>query len=339
MNRASDYAGGAAGDIAIIGVGDFGGDVLGRLWFREEKRPILIRVNWMDHLPEISGEMIHVCLDESFRGMVLGDPISAGKATASVGPQIIGLLHGAAFVVLVAQPGDGVGSGGTTAMADALKRARIPFLTLLVLPDCEAVGRKRHMTARSTISELCVMKETPVVFDQADFPGFTGAFHRAVTDKIQTLVDALSPSMIPLDFNRIRNALTGSAANAVSTATVMGKTRAVEAAELVLSDPAVEPFLGRPASVLLHLQSDESLSLFEIDEAANIIIENWGDDVDLTYGVGEGGCQPGELRMGMIVGEYIGDMDEMVETESESHDEIEVLMSEAFTRLRAGSGV
>ena len=152
MNRADEQLTGACGEIAILGVGDFGSESLGHLTFREQNRPILIRVNWEDHQPTLSGEMIHVNLDESCRGRVLGDPISAGRATASVGPQITGLLSSVSFVVMIAQPGDGVGSGGTTALADALKREGIPFLTILALPDSDSVGRKRHMTARSTIS-------------------------------------------------------------------------------------------------------------------------------------------------------------------------------------------
>lgn len=338
MNRADEQMTGVRGDIAIIGIGDFGGECIGHLTFKDRNQPILIRLNWEDHLPAIDGEMIHISLDETYRGRVLGDPISAGKATASVGPQVVGLMPSVSFVVLIAQPGDGVGSGGTTALADALKRSNIPFLTILALPDSDSVGRKRHMTARSTISELCVMKETPVVFDQAEFPGYCNAFKRSVTDKIQTLIDALTPSMIPLDFNRIRNALTGSGANAVATVRTHGKHRALEAAENILADPAVDAFLGKPASVLLHLQSDESLSLFEIDEIANLISDNWGDDVDLTYGVGQGGCADGELRLGLIVGEYCHEIDEDLDLEHETRDEIDVLMSEAFTRLQAGSG-
>lgn len=330
---------GMNGDIALIGIGDFGGETLPQFRFKDGSTPLLVRLNWQDRFPMLDGEMIHVSLDEDLRGVVLGDPISAGKATASVAPEVIALLPAVSFVILVAQPGDGVGSGGTIAMADALKRAEIPFLTILALPDADSVGRKRHMTARSTISDLCVMKEAPVVFDQAEFPGYYNAFRLSVIEKVQTLLDVLTPSMIPMDFNRIRTALTGSGANAVATAKTMGKSRAVEAVENILADPTVERFLGSPASVLLHLQSDESLSLYEIDEIANAIIDNWGADVDLTYGVGQGGCRKSELRLGLIVSEYIPEMDYEMGIEDDPRNDVDALMSEAFTRLQAGSAL
>jgi len=338
MNRFDQLQDGLNGDIAVIGVGDFGSSALDYFHFKDANVPLLIRLNWRDRLPELSGEFIHIALDDEFRGKVLGDPISAGKATASIAPEVTALLPAVSFVIMIAQPGDGVGSGGATAMADALKRAEIPFISILALPDADSVGRKRHMTARSTISDLCVMKETPVVFDQADFPGYYNAFKLSVIEKTQCLLDALTPSMIPLDFNRIRNALTGSGTNAVTTAKIQRHGNTLEAVENILADPSVESFLGQPACALLHLQSTESLSLFEIDEIANAIIDNWGADVDLTYGFGHGGCEEGELRIGLIVSEYTHELDVELGIDMDHGDEIDALMSEAFTRLQAGTG-
>ncbi len=265
-----------------------------------------------------------------------GDPIIAAKAMADVTPPLIELMVSAAFIIVIAQPGDGIGSGATTALADALQRSRVPFLSLLVLPDSETVGRKRHMTARSTISELCVMKETPVIFDQTEFPGYYEAFKRSVMDKIQTLLDALTPGMIPIDFNRIRNALTGSIGSTIATARATGKGRAQEVAESILADPSVERFLNRKASILMHLQSDQALSLYEVEEVAHLITENWGDDVDLIYGVDHGGWKQGELRLGLIIGDYVDDIgldEEAVESEADRAS----INAEIFARLKTGS--
>jgi len=325
------------GDIAIIGVGDFGCETLEHFSFKQGNTPLLIRVNWFDRLPELNNEFIHIVLDEEFRGKVLGDPISAGRAMASITPEIINLLQHVAFVVVIAQPGDGVGSGGTTALAEMLNRSTIPFLSILALPDVDSVGRKRHMTARNTISDLCVMRETPVVFDQTDFPGYYNAFKLSVIDKVQTLLDALTPSMIPLDFNRIRNALTGSSESALATARAVGADRSIEAAENILADTSVEEFLGKPASVLLHIQSGEALSLYEIDRVANCITSGWGADLDLTYGVGEGGCSDGEIRLGLIVGTHIDDQEIESKIIEDRRDNVELLIAESFSNLRSSS--
>ncbi|MBN1878709.1 hypothetical protein JW823_01235 [bacterium] len=327
-----------SGRIAVIGVGDFGSDAMMRLVFRQNADPLRILMNWADCLPKRVADEVHVAMEPSYRGSTKGDPITAAKAVAEVIPQLVDLTLSANFVVLIAQPGDGVGSGATTALADAFQRYHVPFLSLLILPDADTVGRKRHMTARSTISELCVMKETPVIFDQIEFPGYFTAFKRSVLDKIQTLMDALSPGMIPIDFNRIRSALTGSAGTAIATARATGPTRAQEAAESVLADPTVECFLNRKASILLHLQSDEALSLYEVEEVAHLITENWGDDVDLIYGVDQGGWKQGELKLGLIVGDYVDDIG-IEEYTKQPVSEQDAAISELFARLKTGSSL
>ena len=325
-----------SGEIAIIGVGGFGSEAVSKLNFRRNTQPVKIIVDWSDCLPGLNGDFVHVALDHRTRGLTKGDPITAAKAVADAIPQLIELTLSSNFVLLLAQPGDGAGSGATTALADAFQRYRVPFMTILMLPDADTIGRKRHMTARSTISELCVMKETPVVFEQTEFPGFFEAFKRSALDKIQTLIDALSPGMIPIDFSRIRNALTGSARSAIATARASGSNRAQEVAESVMGDPTVECFLNHKASILLHLQSDEALSLYEVEEVANLITEHWGADVDLIYGVDQGGWKPGELRLGMIVGEYVEDIG--IENESaDAMTEQEAMMSEIFARLKTAS--
>lgn len=325
----------ARGEIAVMGIGDFGSEVLEKLVFNGMHRPMLFRVNWNDCLPKLQEDYIHISLNSRYRGFTNGDPITASKATAEVVSELIELTLSASLVILIAQPGDGVGSGATTALATIFKNIDIPFLSILCLPDVEIVGRKRHMTARSTISELCVMKETPVVFDQAEFPGYLKAFKKSVADKIQVLLDALSPGMIPIDFNRIRTALTGVSGSTIATARARGEQRALEVAESVLADSSLESFLTRKASVLMHLQSDGPLSLFEVEEVAHLITENWGADVDLIYGVGQGLCEQGELRLGLIVGEYVEDLGTQMEpTEKVVQDD--PILVELFSRLQSG---
>jgi len=154
-------------------------------------------------------------------------------------------------------------------------------------------------------------------------------------DKIQTLMDALSPGMIPIDFNRIRTALTGSANSTVATARATGHQRAHEVVESVLADYSIEPFLNRKASILMHLQADEALSLYEVEEIAHLISDNWGDDIDLIYGVDHGGCKPGELRLGLIVGEYVDDLDLEYGVINESN-EVDEALRQLIPRLQSG---
>ncbi len=323
------------GEIAIIAIGDFGAEMLQKISFSEDFRPLLFRIDWNDRLPQLQDEYIHVALNSRYRGFNSGDPIAASKAVAEICPDLMELTSSSFFVVLIAQPGDGIGSGATTALTNIFNRAKIPLLPLLSLPDAEIVGRKRHMTARGTISELCAMKEVPVVFDQAGFPGYLEAFNISVADKIQALLDALTPGMVPIDFNRIRMALTGSSSSTIVTARARGQNRAQEVAESVMVDYSLESFLNRKASLLMHLKSDGPLSLFEVEEVAHLITSNWGEDVDLIYGVDQSRGEIGELRLGLIIGEYV---EEMAKSQAvvEDENQDDPILIELFSKLQYG---
>ena len=323
------------GEIAVIAIGDFGAEVLQKISFRKDFRPLLFRINWDDSLPNLQDDYIHIALNTRYRGFSSGDPLAASKAMAEISSDLLELTLSSFFVLLIAQPGDGIGSGVTTALANLFNKAGIPCLSLLSLPDAEIVGRKRHMTARGTISELCAMKEVPVVFDQADFPGYLEAFNTSFADKIQALMDALAPGMVPIDFNRIRIALTGSSSSTIVTARARGQHRAQEVAESIMVDYSVESFLNRKASLLMHLQSDGPLSLFEVEEVAHLITSNWGDDVDLIYGVDQSPGELGELRLGLIVGEYVEEM-ALPQTIAEKEDKDDPVLTELFSKLQYG---
>ncbi len=303
------------GTIAIAGIGDLGINILHHLQPCREMNPLLLRVNWDDCNIDASSVFTDVLLDSRRRGVSKGDPVSAAKAMSQSVNKFEKLISHVAMVLIITHPGDGIGSGGTVELASFLKRKGKPFVTITLLQDEKICGRKQRMTAKNTVTELCHMQETPVVFDQSDFPGYTDAFCKAVADKVQLLVDAMSPGMIQIDFNRIRNALCGSSRSAIATARAKGTHRARDVAVSIMMDQAVEALLNREVCVLMHLQSNGGLCLHEVEEIASYIANNWGNSVDLIYGVGNGNCENDELRLGLVVGECF-DMIKQVDNET-----------------------
>jgi cell division GTPase FtsZ len=301
MNKKAQHDG--CKRIAIAGIGDVGFDILKHLEPYDAKHPLLFRINWDDCIEDLDDKTIDIALDSRLRGFTKGDPVAAANAMSEVASKFHELTNMVSFFLLIAQPADGVGSGVTTELAGILRRRNIPFMSTMILPDAESCSRKQLVTASSTIVELCHMRETPVVFDPAEFPGYNDAFKSAVVEKIQLLLDAMSPGMIQIDFNRIRTALCGASRSTIVTARAKGKCRAREAAAIIMADYSLEPLLNHEACVLMHIQTEGALSLHEVEEIATYIADNWGNSIDLIYGVGNGVCEKDELRLGLIAAE------------------------------------
>ena len=90
--------------------------------------------------------------------------------------------------------------------------------------------------------------------------------------------------------------------SAIAVATAKGPDRAREAAERILSDPIIADFKGKPAVLVLHLLAGDDLTLYELDNAASTILDNWGSEIDMTYGTATDPGRNGNLRLGMLVG-------------------------------------
>ncbi len=62
----------SSGEVAVIGIGDFGSEALMKLNFRQDLQPLKILINWSDSLPPICNDFVHVALDQSQRGFHQG---------------------------------------------------------------------------------------------------------------------------------------------------------------------------------------------------------------------------------------------------------------------------
>ena len=102
---------------------------------------------------------------------------------------------------------------------------------------------------------------------------------------VQGITDLITmPGLINLDFADVRTVMQdgGNALMGIGFAT--GENRAREAAERALRSPLIDTELAGARGILLSIAGGEDLSLFEVNEAAEVVRQGAVDDTNLIFG-------------------------------------------------------
>src|SRR5579885_3727478 len=102
---------------------------------------------------------------------------------------------------------------------------------------------------------------------------------------VQGITDLITnPGLINLDFADVRTIMkdAGSALMGIGFAT--GETRAREAAERALRSPLIDTELIGARGILLSIAGGDDLSLFEVNEAAEVVRQAATDDTNIIFG-------------------------------------------------------
>ncbi len=102
---------------------------------------------------------------------------------------------------------------------------------------------------------------------------------------VQGICDLITaPGLINLDFADVRTIMkdAGSALMGIGYAT--GENRARDAAERALKSPLIETEIAGARGILLSVSGGEDLSLYEVNEAAEVIKQAAVDDTNIIFG-------------------------------------------------------
>src|SRR5690606_27117697 len=101
---------------------------------------------------------------------------------------------------------------------------------------------------------------------------------QGISDLIQV------PGLINLDFADVKTIMTerGSALMGIGLAT--GENRAAEAARKAIMSPLLETSIDGARGVIMNITGGSNLSLYEVNEAAEIVISASDPDVNMIFG-------------------------------------------------------
>jgi len=118
---------------------------------------------------------------------------------------------------------------------------------------------------------------------------------------IQGISDLIAvPAMINLDFADVKTVMESGGMAHMGIGTGSGENRLVEAAKNAISSPLLETNIDGARAVLINVTGGEDISIVDINEAANLIMEEADPDANIIFGAGIDESMGDEVRITVI---------------------------------------
>lgn len=282
--------------IKVIGVGGGGNNAVNRMIEHGVQGVEFIAVNTDAQALNLSKAEVRMQIGGKLtRGLGAGANPEVGKKAAEESrEQLEEVLKGADMVFVTAGMGGGTGTGAAPVIAQIARE--IGALTVgVVTRPFTFEGRKRSGQASGGIAAMkeavdtlivipndrlleIVDKNTPMLeaFREADNVLRQGV--QGISDLIAT------PGLINLDFADVKTIMSNKGSALMGIGVSAGENRAAEAAKRAISSPLLEKSIDGAQGVLMNITGGSNLSLYEVQEAADIVASASDQDVNMIFG-------------------------------------------------------
>ncbi|CAI8797964.1 MULTISPECIES: cell division protein FtsZ [Bacillus] len=282
--------------IKVIGVGGGGNNAVNRMIEHGVQGVDFIAVNTDAQALNLSKAETKMQIGGKLtRGLGAGANPEVGKKAAEESKeQIQEALRGADMVFVTAGMGGGTGTGAAPVIAQIAKELGALTVGVVTRPFTFE-GRKRATQAISGITAFkdnvdtiivipndrileIVDKNTPMLeaFREADNVLRQGV--QGISDLIAT------PGLINLDFADVKTIMSNKGSALMGIGVGTGENRAAEAAKRAISSPLLETSIDGAQGVLMNITGGTNLSLYEVQEAADIVASASDPEVNMIFG-------------------------------------------------------
>lgn len=299
-------------NIRVIGVGGGGNNAINRMIEAGLKGVEFIAVNTDAQSLYLSKAEKKIQVGEKLtKGLGAGaDPDIGKKAAEETADEIKRALQGADMVFVTAGMGGGTGTGGAPVIARISREVGALTVGVVTRPF-SFEGRKRNQQAdtgiqslREEVDSLITIPNDRLLQVVDKHTGFNDAFKIAddiLRQGVQGISDLIAvPGVINCDFADVQTIMqnTGSALMGIGTAS--GENRAAEAARMAISSPLLETSIEGAKGVLFNISGGNNLTLFEINEAAEIIHQAADLEANIIFGANIDDSLNDEVRVTVI---------------------------------------
>jgi len=245
-------------------------------------------------------------------GLGAGARPSVGAAAAEETiEEIVDHLAGAHMCFITAGMGGGTGTGAAPIIAQAARELGVLTVGVVTKPF-QFEGAKRMKQAEEGIEALQKVVDTLIIIPNQNLfrlanerTTFTEAFAMAddvLYQGVKGVTDLMvRPGLINLDFADVRAVMDEMGKAMMGTGEATGEDRAVQAAEKAIANPLLDEIsLNGAKGVLINITGGYDLTLFELDEAANIIREKVDPDANIIVGSTLDENMGGAIRVSVV---------------------------------------
>ena len=282
--------------IKVIGVGGGGNNAVNRMIEHGVQGVEFISVNTDAQALNLSKAEIKMQIGGKLtRGLGAGANPEVGKKAADESKeQIEEALRGADMVFVTAGMGGGTGTGAAPVIAQIAKDLGALTVGVVTRPFTFE-GRKRATQAQGGIASMKEAVDTLIVIPNDRLLEIVDkstpmleAFREAdnvLRQGVQGISDLIAvPGLINLDFADVKTIMSDKGSALMGIGISSGENRAAEAAKKAISSPLLETSIDGAQGVLLNITGGTNLSLFEVQEAADIVATASDQEVNMIFG-------------------------------------------------------
>lgn len=282
--------------IKVIGVGGAGGNAVNRMIEEGVTGVEFIVANTDVQALNLMNAEEKIQLGPKLtRGLGAGSMPEVGKKSAEESEEAIAeTLQGADMVFITAGMGGGTGTGAAGIVSRIAKEQGALTVGVITRPftfegpkkaryaEDGIAAMREHVDTLVTISNNRLLeivdKKTPILeaFREAD---------NVLRQGVQGISDIITnPGFVNLDFADVKTVMEdqGSALMGIGSAT--GENRTADATQKAISSPLLEVSIEGAENVLLNIAGGYDLTLFEAQDAADIVSAASTSDVNIIFG-------------------------------------------------------
>lgn len=282
--------------IKVIGIGGGGSNAVNRMIRAGLKGVDFISVNTDAQALYLANASNKLQIGEKItKGLGAGANPDIGRAAAEESyDQIQDTLKGADMVFLTAGMGGGTGTGAAPVIASAARELGALTVGVVTRPF-SFEGKKRQLQAEEGINNLKEKVDTLIVIPNDRLlqivekrTPIIEAFRIAddiLRQGVQGISDLIAiPGLINLDFADVKTIMSEKGAALMGIGIGSGDNRTVDAAKIATSSPLLETSIEGARGIILNITGGEDLSLYEVNEAADIVSGSADSDANIIFG-------------------------------------------------------
>ncbi|MGB2953860.1 MAG: cell division protein FtsZ [Gaiellaceae bacterium] len=283
--------------IRVVGVGGAGLNALNRMIDAGISQVEFVAVNTDIQQLQMSDAPVKVHIGrELTEGLGSGaDPELGRLAAEEAYDQIKRVLRGSDMVFVTAGEGGGTGSGAAPIVARIAHELGALTVGIVTTPF-KFEGTRRHRAADDGVEALRRSCDTVIVIPNERLlevldkqTSMLDAFRIAddvLRQGVQGICDLITmPGLINLDFADVRTIMKGAGSALMGIGfSSGGESRAREAAERALRSPLIDEQIVGAKGILLSIAGGDDLSLYEVNEAAEVVRASATDDTNIIFG-------------------------------------------------------
>jgi cell division protein FtsZ len=251
------------------------------------------------------------------RGLGAGSNPEVGREAAEESREDLAMvLDGADLVFITAGMGGGTGTGAAPIIAELARESGALTIAVITKPF-SFEGRKRMMIAERGVADLeakvdtlitipnerilqIIEKKTPLneAFAYAD---------EILRQGIAGISDLITmPGLINLDFADVKTIMTDAGSAMMGIGEGSGEHRAADAAQKAIASPLLETTIEGARGVIFNVCGGPDLSMFEVNEAAEMISRAVDPDAQIIFGASIDPSMQNKVRITVLAAGFGG---------------------------------